>query len=143
MSMLGQTVLSVEDDDATEYVLENAFAEVDPSIRLERVSNGEEALAFLNKLPPFHYASRPNLILLDLQLPRENGLDVLAAIEADEALRSVPVIVFSSSSLESHRAQCLALGAKDYIEKPATYDGVIDAVRSACTRALQATEGSL
>jgi two-component system, chemotaxis family, response regulator Rcp1 len=125
-------VLSVEDDESMAYILAEAFAEVDASIRVIRVSDGEEALAFLNRSAPFQSAPKPDLILLNLELPRRSGIEVLAAIQSNESLRFIPTVIFSSSSLEANRARCLAMGAKDYIKKPATYEGIVEAVRLAC-----------
>lgn len=128
-------VLSVEDDDAAFHLLEIAFNESQPAVNLIRASDGEEALAFLQRLGPFRNAPRPDLVLLNINLPKKSGLEVLAEVAANESLRSIPIVVFTSSSLQSERARCMALGAQDFLTKPASFDGLIDAVRSACARA--------
>lgn len=130
-----RTVLSVEDDDAAFHLLEIAFHESQPAIHLIRVSDGEEALAFLARRGAFHDAPRPDLVLLNMNLPKKSGLEVLAEVAATESLRSIPIVVFTSSTLQSERARCLALGAQDFLTKPANFDGLIDAVNSACARA--------
>ncbi len=128
-------MLSVEDDDAAFYLLRTAFAESQPAVNLIRVSDGEEALAFLQRRGTFHNAPRPDLVLLNINLPKKSGLEVLAEVAAHESLRSIPIVVFTSSTLQSERARCLALGAQDFLTKPANFDGLIDAVNSVCARA--------
>ena len=72
-------------------------------------------------------------MLLDLNLPRKGGLEVLSDIQGTEALRNLSVIVFTSSSLPVDRKKSLALGAQEYITKPASFDGLLTAVRTVCT----------
>jgi len=71
-----------------------------------------------------------------VNLPKKNGFEVLAEIQASESLRSIPVIIFTSASLATERKKALALGAGDYISKPRTLDGLIDALKSVCNRYL-------
>jgi len=71
---------------------------------------------------------RPDLILLDLNLPGISGLDVLASIKADQRLAAIPVVVFTSSFLDQDRKKSFALGAQQYITKPDTFDGVVQAL---------------
>ncbi len=131
-------VLSVEDDPATFYVLQLAFRECGFPVSLYRASDGEEALTMLQQAGRPARMPRPHLILLNVNLPRKSGLEVLAALRADPALASVPAVVFTSSSLDSERAKCLALGAVDYLTKPSDFDGVLQAVQSVCARAASA-----
>ncbi len=132
--MANPVVLSIEDDDGTYYLLDTAFREIDPSIRFLRVSDGEEAIAFLNRSGQYRDAARPDLILLNINLPKKTGPEVLSYIRQNESLSSIPAVVFTSSGLTSDKAKCLALGAEDYIVKPSTYAGLLDAIRSACAR---------
>ena len=120
-------VLSVEDDDAAFYIISAAFRELPLSVELHRAKNGREALDLLHK------AQRPNLLLLDLNLPGLSGLDVLAALKQNRELASIPVVVFSSSSREQDRKSSFALGARQYITKPNTFDGVVEALKTACS----------
>lgn len=125
-------MLYVEDDDSAVFLLQTALKEATIDIELFCVGDGEQALAWLNKDGGFENAVGPDLILLDLNLPRKNGLDVLAEIHRDPRFRSIPVVVFSSSSLESDKRRSFELGAREYIKKPPTFAAFVDAVRSAC-----------
>jgi two-component system, chemotaxis family, response regulator Rcp1 len=131
--MTEQVLLCVEDEDAAVFLLETALREAQIQVRLHRVSNGEEALAFLNKTASYSHAPRPDLILLDLNLPRKSGLEVLSDMQGSESLRSVAVVVFTSSSLASDKRKCFALGAKDFITKPSSFDGFVEAIKTACS----------
>jgi CheY-like chemotaxis protein len=125
-------VLSVEDDDAAFSLIRSAFYELRLDFDLLRVEDGEQALAFLNQSDKYRDAPRPSLVLLNMNLPRVSGPEVLAAMQASDVLRGIPAVVFCSSTLDADRARCLALGARDFIEKPTTYAAFVEAVRSAC-----------
>jgi CheY-like chemotaxis protein len=136
---VGRIVLSVEDDDNAYRMLEIAFGELNVDIELHRAADGEEALSKLRRMEPFAEAPRPDLILLNLNLPKKSGMEVLAAIRSDESLKEIPTVVFSSSALDSDRAKCLALGARDYITKPLSFDGLLQVVKKACSHARAAS----
>jgi two-component system, chemotaxis family, response regulator Rcp1 len=129
--MNDRVLLYVEDEDAAVFLLETAVKEAGLEIQLHRVSDGEQALAFLRCAGSYEKAPRPDLILLDLNLPRKNGLEVLAEMQRSESFRGIPVVVFTSSSLAADRNRSLALGAQQYITKPSTFDGFVEAVKSA------------
>lgn len=128
-----RVMLYVEDEDAAVFLLETALKEAKIEVELRRVANGEEALAFLNRTGAYHDAPRPDLILLDLNLPRKGGLEVLSEIQGTEALRNLSVVVFTSSSLANDRKRSLALGAQEYITKPSSFDGFLAAIKTVCT----------
>jgi two-component system response regulator len=132
---MDRDILVVEDDDAAYYALKLAFAETQRPFRLFRSVDGEDALRFLRKEGDYQNAPRPSLILLNLDLPKVTGFGVLSAVKADPDLRNIPAVVFSTSQLNSDRAKCIALGATDFISKPGTFDGLMDAVRTACAHA--------
>jgi CheY-like chemotaxis protein len=132
---VGRIVLSVEDRDDAYRVLEIAFRELNLGIELCRATDGLEALSFLRRIEPFTNAPRPELILLNLNLPKMSGVEVLAAIRSDEALKDIPTVMFSSSALDADRAKCLALGARDFITKPFRFDDLLEAVKAACAHA--------
>ncbi len=131
--MDNRNLLYVEDEDAAVFLLETALKEACIPVELHHVSDGEQALAFLRQLGKYEKAPRPGLILLDLNLPRKNGLEVLAEMQNSGILPPIPVVVFTSSSLITDRDRCLALGAQGYITKPSTFDGFLDAVKTACS----------
>ena len=125
-------MLYVEDEDAAVFLLETALKEMKIEVELYRVSNGEDALAFLNRSGAYRDAPRPSLVLLDLNLPRKGGLEVLSEIQGHETLRDLSVVVFTSSSLAIDRKKSLALGAQQYITKPSSFDGFLTAIKTVC-----------
>jgi chemotaxis family two-component system response regulator Rcp1 len=130
-----RAVLYVEDDDASFLLVQLTIQDAGLPIELYRASDGEKALAFLQKTEP-HYqqAPRPDLILLDLNTPKKNGFEVLREIKASMSLRSIPVIVFSSSTLAADKKTSLALGADDFLTKPSSLDLFIEAIKSTLQR---------
>ncbi len=132
--MSDKVLLYVEDEDAAVFLLETAIREAELAVQLFRVSDGEQALAFLQRSGAYAKAPRPDLILLDLNLPRMNGLEVLSEMQSSGELRSIGVVVFTSSSLPADRRRSLSLGAKEYITKPSSFDGFVEAVRTACSQ---------
>jgi chemotaxis family two-component system response regulator Rcp1 len=127
-----QILLHVEDEDVTAFLLESVLSESDPQVRVCRVSDGEEALAFLHQTGKHSAAPRPDLVLLDLGLPHRTGFEVLAEIRGNTGLRSLPVVVFSSSSLPSDKLKSLELGALDFITKRPSVQGMTEAIRQVC-----------
>jgi two-component system response regulator len=128
-------VLLVEDDDAAAFLVQLAFRENEPGFKVLRVCDGREALDFLKGRGGHAEAPRPDLMLLNLQMPRSTGFEVLSAVKKDASLRNIPAVVFTSSKLNSDRARCMALGAAAYITKPDTFDDMVAAVKSACAHA--------
>jgi two-component system response regulator len=128
--MQERAVLYVEDDDAAFLLVQITIEEAGLPVELHRASDGEKALAFLQRAGPYRDAPRPELILLDLNTPKKNGFEVLREIKASESLHSIPVIIFSSSSLAADRNTSFALGAEDFVTKPNSLDLFIEAVKS-------------
>ncbi len=93
------------------------------------VEDGEEAIHFLRRKGKYNSALRPDLILLDLQLPKKNGREVLAEIKEDEDLRRIPVVILTTSSSEKDVFESYNLRANCYVTKPIDLDEFIDAVR--------------
>jgi CheY-like chemotaxis protein len=131
-----RVLLSVEDDNAEYHIIKMAVEKCGIPIQVCRVADGEEALLFLQKASGYELAPRPDLILLNLNLPKRDGFEVLADIRDTESLRSIPVIIFTSSSLTSEREKALALGAAGFISKPGTLDGLMETIRSVCSQFL-------
>ena len=129
-------VLSIEDDTAAYALISHAFRDIGSGLELASTVDGQEALDFLNRTGRYKDVPKPSLILLDINLPRMSGPELLAAMQTNQLLRNIPVVVFSSSTLEGDRAKCLALGASAFIVKPGSYDEFMKAVRSACRFAL-------
>lgn len=115
-------VLVVEDDPGDVALVESAFAEHSIISHLHHVGDGEEAIAFLRREGTFAAAPRPDLILLDLNMPRVDGRQVLTVIKNDEALRSIPTIVFTTSSTDSDITASYDAQANAYITKPINLD---------------------
>ncbi len=97
--------------------------------RLTLVCDGEEAIAFLRREGVFARAPRPDLVLLDLLMPKMNGLEVLAEIREDENLRISPVVVLTAALDEEFRIQCESLGVEGYIAKPVKLRKFLQIVR--------------
>src|SRR6266699_6037041 len=110
-------VLLVEDDPGDVLMTREAFEEHKVRNRLSVVSDGVEALAYLRQEEPYTNAVRPDLILLDLNLPRKDGREVLAEIKNDESLRLIPVVVLTTSQAEEDILKAYHLNANCYISK--------------------------
>lgn len=123
-------VLLVEDNPADVRLTEEAFKEGRVSNHLNVVSDGIEAMEFLRREGKFQTAPRPDLILLDLNLPRKNGREVLEEIKSDPALRRIPVMVLSTSRADQDLAKAYSLHANCYIAKPMDLDQFRNVVRS-------------
>jgi CheY-like chemotaxis protein len=108
---------------------QEAFADHKVHNRLHVVSDGVEAMAFLRKEGSYADATTPDLILLDLNLPKMDGREVLAAIKADETLRSIPVVILTTSEAEEDVLRSYSLHANAYVTKPVDFERFIDVVR--------------
>jgi CheY-like chemotaxis protein len=124
------TVLLVEDERADAELIEIAFRDGRLVAGLHHVVDGVQALEFLRRgTKAFAGAPRPDLILLDLNMPRMNGREFLAEIKNDDALRGIPVVVLTTSDAERDVIQCYDLGAAGYVVKPVDLDHLIQAVQ--------------
>lgn len=126
-------VLIVEDDLGDVALMESAFAEHVVHTELHHVPDGAEALAFLRRQDPYSDAPRPDLILLDLNMPRVDGRQVLAEIKHDGLLQAIPVVVFTSSSTPADIRDSYSAHANAYITKPIDlddFDRVVAEVRN-------------
>ncbi len=122
-------ILMVEDNPADVLLTKEAFREGNIASRLNVVKDGVEALAYLRREGPYGTASRPDLIFLDLNLPRKNGQEVLQEIKTDENFRKIPVIVLTTSSSESDIARSYHHYANAYVVKPVDMDQFNDALK--------------
>ncbi|MEW5783069.1 MAG: response regulator [Pseudomonadota bacterium] len=122
--------LLVEDNPGDVRLTREALEESKLRNNLSVVGDGEEALAFLRRSPPYENAPRPDVILLDLNLPRKSGREVLAEIKADPDLRRIPVVVITSSEAEQDIVASYDLHVNCYVTKPVDLDQFIKVVRS-------------
>jgi CheY-like chemotaxis protein len=122
-------VLLVEDDPGDVLMTQEAFADHKVHNRLHVVSDGVEAMAFLRKEGSYADATTPDLILLDLNLPKMDGREVLAAIKEDETLRSIPVVILTTAEAEEDVLRSYSLHANAYVTKPVDFERFIDVVR--------------
>lgn len=122
-------VLLVEDDQGDILLTKEAFDLNKVRNRLNVVNDGEQAMAFLRRDAPYADAPRPDLILLDLNLPRMGGLEVLAEVKADAALRTIPVVVLTTSEAEEDILHSYRLHANAYVSKPVDFEQFIRVVR--------------
>jgi chemotaxis family two-component system response regulator Rcp1 len=123
-------VLLVEDNPGDARLAREAFRDVNRAIHLHLASDGLEAMAYLRRQGEHHDAARPDLILLDLNLPKMDGREVLALIKGDESLKMIPTIVLSSSETDADVLISYQLRANCYLRKPAQWDAFDDLVRS-------------
>ncbi|NMR20626.1 response regulator [Cellulomonas fimi] len=122
-------VLLVEDDPGDVLMTQEAFADNKVANRLSVVSDGVSALEYLRKEGQYADATTPDLVLLDLNLPRMDGREVLQALKQDDELRSIPVVVLTTSEAEEDVVRSYSLHANAYVTKPVDFDRFIDVVR--------------
>lgn len=112
----------MEDNAPDVRLVVEAFRCFERPVNLQVVSDGEAALDFLYQRGPFANAPRPALVILDLNLPRRNGREILAEIRQDPQLGGVPIVVFSSSTAPDDKRAAYELGARSYVTKPLFLD---------------------
>jgi CheY-like chemotaxis protein len=122
-------VLLVEDDPGDVLMTREAFTDFKVHNRLHVATNGVDAMAFLRREGEHADAPTPDLILLDLNLPRMDGREVLAAIKGDEVLRQIPVVVLTTSDAEEDVVRSYSLHANAYVTKPVDFERFIEVVR--------------
>ncbi|MDX1530785.1 MAG: response regulator [Rhodothermales bacterium] len=123
-------VLLVEDNPGDVLLAKEALEEAQMPVELHVVDDGEEAVAFLRKEGVHAEVPTPTLILLDLNLPKKSGLEVLCEVKEDDALRSIPVVIFSSSEAKEDIAQAYACHANCYVTKPGDLSDLVRVVKA-------------
>lgn len=123
-------ILLVEDSPADILLTREAFRQNKIVNTLHVVEDGIQAMDFLYKRGAYASAPRPDLILLDLNLPRKNGREVLAEIKADQDLRSIPVVVLTTSNADEDILRAYNLNANCYVVKPVGFDNFMKAMQS-------------
>ena len=123
-------ILLVEDNPGDVRLAREAFRDANVAGNLHWVTNGDDALAYLRRQGPHVAAPRPDLVLLDLKLPRKDGREFLAELRADSDLKDLPVVVLTSSSSEEDRLRVSQLQANAFLTKPFDLDSFVEIARS-------------
>lgn len=123
-------ILIAEDDADDRFLLQAAFEENGFTDKLEFVENGIEVLVFLKKMQelPGQIKLHPRFILLDLNMPKKDGKEVLKELKENQFFRKIPVVVFSTTNNESEMRKCYELGANSYITKPNSFESLLKTV---------------
>jgi CheY-like chemotaxis protein len=127
------TILMADDDADDRLLTQEALAESYLLHDLRFVEDGEELMAYLRRQGNYvgpGKAPRPELILLDLNMPRKDGREALAEIKTDPELRQIPIVIFTTSSGKEDIYHSYDLGASSFITKPASFDALVDTLRS-------------
>lgn len=122
-------MLLVDDNPGDVRLTREALRETGRSIDLSVVNDGVEALLFLRREGPYSEAPRPSLILLDLNLPKRDGRQVLAEIKTDDDLKMIPVVVLTTSDSQHDIRSAYSLHANCYITKPVDFDAFVSLVQ--------------
>jgi CheY-like chemotaxis protein len=123
-------VLLVEDSPGDVRLTQEAFRDANKSIRVHVAADGVEAMAFLRHEGAYAHVPRPDLILLDLNLPKMDGREVLARIKADDSLKMIPAVILTTSDAEGDIVKSYQLHANCYLSKPAQLDAFEAVVKS-------------
>ncbi len=126
---LAAEILLVEDNIGDAKLTFEAFSQGCINNNLSHVHDGVEAMAYLRREPPYEEAIRPDIILLDLNMPRKNGCEVLEEIKQDQNLKSIPVIMLTTSDAERDVALSYELQASCFVNKPVDLDDFLGVIR--------------
>jgi two-component system response regulator len=127
------TILMADDDPDDRQLTKDAFAESRLANDLRFVEDGEELMDYLKRRGRYadpDSSPRPGLILLDLNMPRKDGREALAEIKADPDLRSIRIVIMTTSKAEEDIIRTYDLSAASYISKPVTFEGLVDVIRT-------------
>lgn len=123
-------ILMAEDDTGDQILVRKAFARSRVINNLTIVNNGEELMRYLRRAPPYATAPRPDLLMLDLNMPKKDGREALAEIKADATLRHLPVVILTTSDADEDILRSYDLGANSYIQKPVTFEKLVEVIRT-------------
>jgi CheY-like chemotaxis protein len=129
------TILMANDDEDTRFLVQEALQEVRLAIRSEFVENGEQVLDYLYGRGRYAGATnwhRPDLILLDLNMPRLDGKETLTLIRSDPDLQHLPVVILTTSHRSGDILLSYRLGANSFISKPVTFEGLVEVMKTLC-----------
>ena len=110
-------ILIGEDDMDDKEIIEEAFAEIDPSVKVHFVNNGQNLLSFLTETPS---DDLPSLIVIDYNMPGLNGAEILKSLDGNSKVKNIPKVIWSTSGASQYKSSCLSLGAYDYLVKPSS-----------------------
>jgi len=128
--MRSKDILLVEDTPGDVRLAHEAIRDAKVRANLHVVGDGVEAMAFLRRQGKYADAARPDLVMLDLTMPKKNGFEVLTEIKADAGLKKIPVIIFSVSKSEGDIRRAYDLQANCYVVKPADLNGLIVVIKA-------------
>jgi CheY-like chemotaxis protein len=123
-------ILLVEDSPSDAMMTREALEDSRLLSILHTVTDGEEAMDFLRQRAPYESAPRPGLILLDLNLPKKSGQEILAEVKADDQLKAIPIVVLTTSRAEDDLKKAYGYHANCYIIKPVEFSRLVEVVRS-------------
>jgi chemotaxis family two-component system response regulator Rcp1 len=123
-------ILLVEDNPDDVELTRIAMSDAGIDAELAVVADGREALSFLRQEPPFVGAARPDLVLLDLNLPQLDGRELLRIVKADPALSSIPIVVLTTSVDDNDVVEAYKAHANSFISKPADFGSYVDTLRT-------------
>lgn len=123
-------VLLVEDNDDDVELTRIGFEQAGAAVRIHAVPNGEECMLFLRRQGEYAAAPTPDIVLLDMNMSRMDGREVLEAVNADAGLRHLPIIVMTSSNAPRDVLECYQLRCSSYIVKPLEFDSFVRIVQS-------------
>jgi CheY-like chemotaxis protein len=123
------TILIAEDDPDDQLLAREALDESRIANAVYFVDDGQELMDFLRQAGAYRDAPRPDLILLDLNMPRKDGREALAEIKGDPLLRSIPVVILTTTKANEEVLHAYNLGANSFVVKPVSFEGLVNAVR--------------
>lgn len=129
------TILMADDDADDCLLVQDALREAGQPHSLRIVRDGQQLLDYLRQAGEYGGSEaplRPDLILLDLKMPRKDGREALSELKADPRLRSIPIIVLTTSTARDDISFCYRMGVNSYLTKPATYRGLVDLLGTIC-----------
>ena len=121
-----KNILLVEDDQVDAMTVKRALKEINVTNKLDIVNNGEEALSFLKNSEN----DKPGIILLDLNMPRMNGIEFLKIAKKDDSLKSIPVVVLTTSKEDQDKVESFNLGVAGYMIKPVDYRKFVEVIKT-------------